>query len=294
MRRRLDALLLLDKPAGISSNAALQEAKRICRAAKAGHGGTLDPLASGLLPVLFGEATKFSQFLLGSDKEYVAEALLGVTTATGDAEGQVLERRPVEVDAAAIERALARLRGAIEQVPPMHSALKRGGRPLYELARKGERVERAARRVTVHELELLGRTGNTLRLRVRCSKGTYVRTLAEDIGATLGTGAHLAGLRRTAAGGFRVDQAISLEALAGLDEAARDRCLMPVDALLDALPRIDLDPESARRFAQGRPVAHAPGPAARCRVYAQGGVLLGVGERDATGALKPRRLVATG
>jgi tRNA pseudouridine55 synthase len=294
MRRRLDAVLLLDKPSGMTSNAAMQRARRLYGAEKAGHAGTLDPLASGLLPVLFGEATKFSQSLLDSDKEYLAQARLGVTTATGDAEGEVLERRAVEVGAAAIEAALARFRGPIEQVPPMHSALKVGGRPLYALARRGMEVERAPRRVTIHALELLGREGETLRLRVRCSKGTYVRTLVEDLGAALGTGAHLAGLRRTAAGGFGVAQAVSLEALDALDDEARDRRLLAVDALLEGLPRVILDETQARGFLQGRSIALSPGTPGRCRAYGPGGVFLGVGERTGAGELKPRRLLATG
>lgn len=291
-RRRLDAVLLLDKPAGITSNAALQEAKRLYRAQKAGHAGTLDPLASGLLPVLFGEATKFSRFLLDSDKEYLAEARLGVLTSTGDAEGQVLERRAVVVDDAMIEDALGRFRGDIEQVPPMHSALKRNGRPLYELARKGAEVERAPRRVAVRILELLGRAGDSLRLRVLCSKGTYVRALAQDLGAALGTGAHLCALRRTGAGRFRVEQAVPLHALAALDEAARDRLLVPVEALLEELPRIELDPAGARRFAQGQAVAHRSGAPGRCRVYDERGALLGVGDLGAAGELRPVRLLA--
>lgn len=294
MRRRLDAVLLLDKPAGLTSNAALQQARRLYRAEKAGHAGTLDPLATGLLPVLFGEATKFSQSLLDSDKEYLAEVQLGTVTSTGDAEGEVLERRAVSAGAREIEAALASFRGEIEQVPPMHSALKRGGRPLYVLARRGARVERAPRRVTIHALEWLGREGDVLRLRVRCSKGTYVRTLAEDVGAALGPGAHLAGLRRTAAGGFDVAQAVTLEALAAMPEPARDERLLPADALVLGLPRVELDAESARSFRHGRPVALGAGPDGRCRVYAADGGFLGVGERTSEGSLSPRRLLATG
>jgi tRNA pseudouridine55 synthase len=202
-----DGALLLDKALGPSSNAALQQAKRLFGAAKAGHAGTLDPLASGLLVVLFGEATKFAGPLLDSDKEYLATLKLGEKTRTGDAEGEVLERRPVDVAEPRIEAALARFRGSIEQLPPMHSALKRDGVPLYKLARRGETVARQARRVSILRLELLRYASPHLELRVVCSKGTYVRTLAEDIGEALGTGAHLAALRRTGAGRFRIEDA---------------------------------------------------------------------------------------
>ena len=196
MRRRLDAALLLDKPIGLSSNAALQAAKRLFRAAKAGHAGTLDPLASGLLLVLFGDATKFAASLLEADKTYLASVRLGVTTSTGDAEGEVTARRAVAVSQPQVEVVLSNFRGTIAQVPPMYSALKVGGQPLYALAREGLSVERSARNVVIHELEFISLQGDLLSLRVRCSKGTYVRTLAEDIGAALGTGAHLAALRR--------------------------------------------------------------------------------------------------
>jgi tRNA pseudouridine55 synthase len=292
MRRQLDGVLLLDKPVGLGSNAALQAAKRLYGAEKAGHAGTLDPLASGLLPVLFGEATKFSQLVLEADKEYLARARLGVTTRTGDAEGEVLERRPVQADAAAVERALAAFRGEIEQVPPMYSALKHRGRPLYVLARRGETIERAARRVRVHELELLGVAGDALELRVLCSKGTYVRTLVEDIGRALGCGAHLAALRRIAASGFRIADATTLEAIQAADAAARDRLLLPVERLLAGLPRLELPEALAGRFAQGQAVALAEAAPGRYQVHRVGGGLLGVADAEAGGVLRPRRLRA--
>jgi tRNA pseudouridine55 synthase len=294
MRRRLDGLLLLDKPVGVSSSAALQEARRLYRARKAGHAGTLDPLASGLLPVLFGEATKFSQYLLDAEKEYLAEAQLGATTTTGDAEGEVLERRAVRVDDEAIERALAAFRGEIMQVPPMHSALKRGGRPLYRLAREGKTVERAPRRVQVLGLELLRRSEDRLALRIRCSKGTYVRTLVADLGEALGTGAYLAALRRVAAGRWSVGQAVTLAELAAAPEAGRERHVRPLDALLEPMPRVTLDSASARRFAQGQTVVGDGGSTGCCRVYAEDGRLLGVGERAGGAGLRPVRLLATG
>lgn len=285
-------MLLLDKPAGISSNTALQEAKRLLGAAKAGHAGTLDPLASGLLPLLFGEATKFARFGLDSDKTYLASVRLGVRTATGDAEGEVLERRGGGIDEAQLAAALDRFRGEIAQVPPMYSALKRDGRPLYELARAGKTVERDARPVTIHELELQERAGDLLRLRVRCSKGTYIRQLAEDLGEALGTGAHLEALRRTGAGDFTLSQAVDLERFRDLDEAGRQACLLPADSLLAALPAAKLGPDESLRFAQGQAVAAGTVPGGSCRVLDAEGVLLGVGEAGADGKLRPVRLLS--
>ena len=292
MRRKLDGILVLDKPAGITSNAALQRAKRLLGAAKAGHAGTLDPLASGVLPVLFGEATKFSSFLLDADKEYYADVLLGVRTTTGDAEGEILSRSPVEIDDAAIPSVLERFRGEIDQVPPMHSALKYGGTPLYEMARQGVTVARAPRRVAIRELELLERSGERLRIRVACSKGTYVRVLAEDLGSALGPGAHLSALRRTVAGRFRIDQAVTMEELEHLDEPARERLLLPVESVLQALPPVHLDKGTAGAFLNGRMVACNDGPLGRRRVYAGTGELLGIGEVGPGGELRPLRLLA--
>lgn len=292
MRRTLDGVLLLDKPPGVGSNAVLQAVKRLYGAAKAGHAGTLDPLASGLLVVLFGEATKFSQLALDADKEYVARACLGVTTDTADAEGRVLERRPCTVREADIEPALACFRGEIEQTPPMYSALKHAGRPLYALARAGHEVPRAARRIRVHELQLLGFRDDSLEFRVRCSKGTYVRTLVEDIGRALGCGAHLAALRRTQSGAFRVDQAAALEDLQQDAPEGRDGRLLPVDRLLSALPRVDLPEALAARFAQGEALHMDHAPAGHCSVYGLRGRLLGLGEGGIQGELRPRRLVS--
>jgi tRNA pseudouridine55 synthase len=302
MRRKLDGVLLLDKPVGPSSSAVLQAVKRLLGAEKAGHAGTLDPLASGLLPLLFGEATKFAQFGLDAAKEYVADVRLGSATDTGDAEGAVLERRAVDVDQARLAQGLERFRGAIAQVPPMYSALKQGGRPLYALARAGQTVERAAREVTVHELELVSRSGELLRLRIRCSKGTYVRQLAADLGLALGTVAHLAALRRTAVADLRLDQAIALDALQALGEEERRSRLLPPDRLLEHLPRIELDSERAESFLNGQAVALVAPGLGPCRVYraadeAAGGAagpLLGVGESGAGGLLRPARLIARG
>lgn len=292
MRRRLDAVLLLDKTPGMSSNAALQSARRLLGAAKAGHGGTLDPLASGLLPLLFGEATKFSGTMLDAGKGYLATVRLGVRTDTADAEGRVLAERPVALDDAEIERALAAFRGDILQVPPMHSALKRDGRPLYELARKGLSVAREARPVRIDRLELRVRDGTNLLLEVACSKGTYVRTLADDLGERLGCGAHLAALRRTSVGRFSVDEATTLERLESMTPAEREGALRPMDCLIEGLDRVVLDEPAARRFRQGQGVQGPAGADGRRRVYGPDGRFLGVGELAADARLLPLRLVA--
>ena len=292
-RRKLDGVLLLDKPVGPSSSAVLQAVKRLLEAEKVGHAGTLDPLASGLLLLLFGEATRFAQFGLDSNKEYRAQVRLGVSTDTGDAEGPVLERHPVNVDEAGLAQALARFRGEIEQVPPMYSALKHAGQPLYALARAGQSVERAARQVTVHELELLERAGDVLHLRIKCSKGTYVRQLAVDLGLALGTVAHLAALRRTAVAGFGLDQAVTLDHLQALCGEARRAWLLPPDSLLEGLPRFDLDEVQAASFLNGQAI-DLNGAAGPCRVYRREGPLLGVGESRPGIGLRPVRLLARG
>lgn len=284
-----DGALLLDKPVGISSNRALQETKKLLRARKAGHAGTLDPLASGLLVVLFGEATKLAGPLLDEDKEYVATVRLGEKTSTGDAEGEVIASKEFRADAASIAAALARFQGEIDQVPPMYSALKRDGVPLYALARKGESVERAARRVRISAIENLAFDPPDLRLRVRCSKGTYIRTLAEDIGEALGTCAHLAGLRRTASGRFRVDDAVGLERLAAMPQGERTSCVLGLDELLRGLPRADLDGAQEARFRNGQTLKEFPGQGL-CAVYGAGGRVLGLAEAGC-GTLRPLRLL---
>lgn len=287
--QRVDGVLLLDKPSGMTSNSALQAARRLFSAAKAGHTGTLDPLATGLLPLCFGEATKFSADLLEADKTYEAALLFGVTTDTGDAEGTVLERRPVAFSRDTLESVLSHFRGPIRQIPPMYSALKRDGKPLYELARQGIEVERKAREVTIHELSLLELDGDRCRLRVSCSKGTYIRTLAEDIGAELGCGAHLTALRRTAVGALQIGDAVTLEQLSALSEEARAVWLQAPDALLQTLPEVRLDDEATARFLHGNPVNALVAPG-RVRVYGMGR-LLGLAEADADGKVQPRRLV---
>jgi len=285
----MDGALLVDKPLGVTSNFALQKVKRLLAAKKAGHAGTLDPLASGLLIALFGEATKFAGLLLDSDKEYLATLKLGETTATGDAEGALLKSSPVEVSAAELREVLKRFHGEIEQVPPMHSALKRDGVPLYKLARRGESVELKPRRVRILELEMLDFQKPLLEIRVRCSKGTYVRTLAEDIGAALGCGAHLAGLRRTASGQFRVDDAIAVDVLEGMAPAERRARLLGLDALLAELPRIDLDAGLAAKLRNGQSLALQTSPEGISAVYGPGGALIGIGRAE-EGILRPLRL----
>jgi tRNA pseudouridine55 synthase len=293
-RRPVDGLLLLDKPLGLSSNAALQRARWLLKAAKAGHTGTLDPMATGLLPLAFGEATKFSQLLLEADKCYEAVLRLGVETDTGDAEGQVIATAPVAVDRRMVESALARFRGEIEQIPPMYSALKRDGKPLYEYARAGIEVERAPRLVRIHTLALLDFDGDTLSLRVDCSKGTYIRTLAVDLGRVLGCGAHLTALRRTRIGPLNLSAAVTLEALEAVPEGpARDAMLAPVDTLVAHLPAIELDAVCAAAIMQGRQLPLPGTKAGQLRLYAAGR-FLGIGQTDGQGRLLPKRLVANG
>ena len=272
-RRPLHGVLLLDKPLGLSSNDALQKAKWLLRAEKAGHTGTLDPLASGVLPLCFGAATKFSQLQLDADKTYEALARLGVTTDTGDAEGAVVQQRPVHVTQADVDRVRSGFLGTIRQMPPMYSALKKGGKPLYEYARAGIEVERQEREVTIHALTLaleLDAAGHgSIRMQVTCSKGTYIRTLGQDIGEVLGCGAHLSYLRRTAAGGFSAAQCLRLEQLEALADAERAACLLPVDCLLDGHTVVTLGADDAGCFLSGlRRRGNWP-DAARVAVYGE-------------------------
>jgi tRNA pseudouridine55 synthase len=288
----VDGVLLLDKPSGITSNHALQKARRLLGAAKAGHTGTLDPLASGLLPLTFGEATKYSADLLDADKAYEARLQLGVRTTTADTEGEVLERRPVAVTREQFDKLLKHFTGSIAQVPPMHSALKRDGRALYEYAREGVEVERAPRQVRIERLDVVQWDDDQPEVAVDCSKGTYVRVLAEDIGAALGCGAHLAALRRVRVGTLTLDAAVTLEQLEQMPVEQRRACLLPVDALISALPRVDLGDLQARRFCHGNAI-DAAGPTGRCRVYGPDHRLLGTADLDEHGLLSPRRLIAT-
>lgn len=295
-RDLVNGVLLLDKPVGFSSNDALIKAKRVLNAKKAGHTGTLDPFATGLLPLCFGEATKFSQDLLESDKTYLATVHLGITTTTGDTEGEAVETKPVDVTLDQIEAALARYRGPILQTPPMYSALKRDGKALYEYAREGIVLEREARPVTIHALTLVAYDAPFLKIAVTCSKGTYVRVLGEDIGAALGCGAHLNALRRTEVGPLTIEGMITLDDLLAHPDPLS--LLQPVDALLSSFPALELTPELARRFLQGQRLALGkedivvPEQQGRVRIY-HAGSLLGTGILGEYAILAPERLIST-
>lgn len=300
-RRAVDGLLLLDKPSGMTSNAALQRVKWLFRARKAGHTGSLDPLASGMLPICFGEATKFAGYLLNADKTYRVRARFGIRTDTGDAEGAVVQEHVrAEIQPAELEAAVASLRGPIQQVPPMYSALKQDGQRLYALARAGREVRREARAVEIHEFSVGDFDPLTPEFRVRCSKGTYVRTLIEDLAARLGTVAHVIALRRTAVEPFSGEAMITLDGVAAAagpgpepDLNALDALLRPLEAVLPNWPAVELDVSSALRVSHGGPVAAPSGlPVGPVRLYAPGARFLGVGERRPDGLLAPRRLVA--
>ncbi len=293
-RQRVDGVLLLDKSLGITSNRALQCVKRLLGAAKAGHVGTLDPLASGLLPICLGEATKYSAGTFRADKSYDAEILLGVTTTTGDTEGEVTSRQFVLVTHEQVAAVLRRFIGTIEQTPPMYSALKRDGKPLYAYARAGLTVAIEPRLVTIHDITVHGYAEERLRISVRCSKGTYIRVLAEDIGRALGCGATLAGLRRLTIGAFNLGNAVTLDRLEALPAASRLTCLLPVDGLLSALPEILLEADLVRRMVTGQTgQIESPGSFGLIRLYDQNRQFLGLGEIQPEGRLVPRRMVAT-
>lgn len=295
--RDINGILLLDKPAGITSNAALQAIKRLMAARKAGHTGSLDPLASGMLPICLGEATKFSQFLLESDKRYHVIAQLGVKTTTGDAEGEIVTQLSVpEFSEQQIATVLDQFRGAIDQIPSMFSALKHQGRPLYELARQGITIDRPARTVQIHELTLVSRTADTLTLDVACSKGTYIRTLVEDIGEALGCGAHVANLRRLTVGPFLATQMITLDEVATLIEKTGpttvDDRLLPTDSAVQDWPTVILSEASMYYLGRGQPIIVPRAPAnGWVRLVRQNGDFLGVGEILEDGRVAPRRLV---
>lgn len=293
--REIHGLLLLDKAVGITSNAALQAVKRLYQAKKAGHTGSLDPLASGVLPVCLGEATKISSFLLNTDKRYRVTIQLGVVTDTGDAEGRVIERHPVPVlTQQAVEAVLIRFTGEISQVPPMYSALKHNGERLYDLARKGVVVERDSRRVTIHELSLAGFTESALDLEVHCSKGTYIRTLAEEIGRALGCGGSVSRLRRTAVGALEIGGSFTFERLKEMaGDADRLACLLPVDAALASLPGIKLNEDLVYFIRRGQAVFVPKAPLqGRVRIYDERGMFLGIGEMLDNGKVGPRRMLS--
>lgn len=300
--RLINGILLLDKPLGESSNRALQRAKRLFDAAKAGHTGSLDPLASGVLPLCFGEATKFSQYLLDADKAYKSTFILGVSTQTGDAEGAVIQSCDAsDITQGDVEKALESFRGEIDQVPSMYSAIKHQGQPLYKLARKGQEVERKSRQVVIKRLDLCEfRAGEHLEIDVyiECTKGTYVRSIAEDLGAQLGCGGHVSALRRTKAGPFGIDSCITMAALEELqasgDLPAMDVLLLPADAAIDTMPLVTLTESAGFYLRQGQPVLVSNAPlSGMVRVALDDGEFLGVGEILDDGRIAPRRLIVT-
>ena len=291
----MDGIVLLDKPAGLSSNQALQQVRRLFEARKAGHAGSLDPFATGMLPVCLGEATKFTGVLLGAAKGYLAGCQLGMSTTTGDPEGEVLDSAPLpDLSRRRIDSVLAGFVGEIEQIPPMYSALKHQGKRLYQLAREGREVERSPRRVRIYELELLGVNRAHLELKVSCSKGTYIRTLVEDVARKLGTVGHTVALRRTWVGPFPEGTMRSLDELRSMSELGTlGRVVLNTDAALEELPAVHLDSAEARRVAHGQIVDTAQDQQGRVRLYRRGGEFLGVGEIRADGSLAPIRLIST-
>ncbi len=295
--RDVDGILLLNKPVGISSNRALQKVRRLFKANKAGHTGSLDPLASGMLPICFGEATKFSGYLLDAGKYYRAVCQLGKTTRTGDAEGEVISDLPVQVCRAQIDSVLKAFTGTVEQVPPMYSAIKHKGQRLYRLARAGQEVERPARSIEIYSLNLIGFNDDQLELDIHCSKGTYIRTLAEDIGNALGCGAYLASLERTAVQPFMQQPCYTLERLgdmANLGVDNLDSCLLPVNSALASLPELVIDTNAADFLKQGRAVQVSDTPASTLlALVAESGEFIGIGKVLSDGKIAPKRLMNT-
>ena len=292
IKRPVSGVLLLDKPLGFSSNQALQKVKWLYQAAKAGHTGTLDPLATGLLPICFGEATKFSHYLLDAHKGYHATIQLGSTTTTGDAEGEVLSRSEVSVSPAQLDRVIAHFIGKITQVPPMYSALKFEGKALYEYAREGVDIERAARDVTIFDVQLIRFEKDVIEITVTCSKGTYIRTLAEDMGAALGCGAHLIELRRTSTADYRLENAVTIEQLEKMTLNDKDALLLAVDSSLQNMPAVHVDADSAFYLSQGQSIWQSGQiPAEDFRLYDAAGTFLGLGKRLDDGKIAPKRLV---
>lgn len=292
IKRAVSGVLLLDKPYGFSSNQALQKVKWLYQAQKAGHTGTLDPLATGVLPICLGEATKFAQHLTDENKTYVATVKFGVTTTTGDKEGDVISQVDCHITRESIEAVLPQFMGEITQVPPMYSALKVNGKPLYEYARDGVELERQPRQVTIYALRVLGCTDNSAEIEVTCSKGTYIRTLGEDIGKALQAGAHLTALRRTATATYQIAHTVTIEALEQMTVEQRDALLLPVDTAITALPKILLQEDAAYYFKQGNPVwVSGSIPAGELRIYSEVGLFLGVGFQQRDGRIAPKRVV---
>lgn len=294
IRNNINGIILLDKALGLSSNAALQQVKRLLNAKKAGHTGSLDPLATGILPLCFGEATKFSQYLLDADKSYLVTAKLGEKTSTADAEGEIIATRPVPEDVARLIPAiLQQFLGTIEQLPPMYSALKHQGQPLYKLARKGIEVERKTRSIKIHRLEVIEFKNNYLTLAVACSKGTYIRTLVEDIGEALHCGAHVTALRRTSIANFSETDVITFAALeAKLADNEIQNYLLPIETCVNYLPKIILTASSTFYFKQGQAImAPQLPPSGLLQVFTQDNQFIGLGEIDHNGKITPKRLV---
>ncbi|NOT65571.1 MAG: tRNA pseudouridine(55) synthase TruB [Methylotenera sp.] len=294
IKKNINGVLLLDKPIGYSSNQALQKAKWLLQAAKAGHTGTLDPLATGLLPLCFGEATKFAHYLTDADKTYFATIKLGITTNTGDAEGEVITTKPVNVSQAQFEQACAQFGGEISQIPPMYSALKHEGKALYEYARAGVEIERKSRLITIHSITQNAFEHDVASITVTCSKGTYIRTLAEDIGNALGCGAHLIGLRRTATANYNITQTITLEQFEAMTTEQRIAALMPLDSAVLHLPAITLDADSSFYLQQGQAIWQSGKiPQGLIRLYNEQAQFLGLGEQQSDGKITPKRLIVS-
>ncbi|MDP8567885.1 tRNA pseudouridine(55) synthase TruB [Methylophilus aquaticus] len=292
IKRAVHGVLLLDKPYGFSSNQALQKVKWLYQAQKAGHTGTLDPLATGVLPICFGEATKFAQTLTDENKTYVASVKFGMTTSTGDKEGAVLSETACHVTFDAITQILPAFQGEITQIPPMYSALKFEGKPLYEYARAGVELTRAPRQVHIHEIAVLSCRDNIAEIRVTCSKGTYIRTLAEDIGHALQVGAHLVGLQRTATATYQIADTVTIESLETMSVEDRDALLLPVDTAIHGLPKLELHADAAYYFKQGNPVwLSGIIPAGELRIYSEQGLFLGLGVQQSDGRIAPKRVV---
>lgn len=292
IKRPIDGVLLLDKPLGYSSNQALQKVKWLYQAEKAGHTGTLDPLATGLLPICLGEATKFAQYVTDASKTYDATIKLGVTTSTGDAEGKILTTAAVNITQAQFWAACLQFIGEISQIPPMYSALKHEGKSLYEYARAGVDIERKARSVVINSINVNDFTGEFAEINVNCSKGTYIRTLAEDIGANLGCGAHLTALRRTETAGYLLAQAVTLEQLEAMTAESRDKCLLPIDSAICNLPKLKLGSDAAYYLMQGQQVWQAGIiPDSDLRLYDENDIFLGLGYLQDDGKIAPKRLL---
>jgi tRNA pseudouridine55 synthase len=291
-KREIDGVFLLDKPLGFSSNQALKKIQWLFNAKKAGHTGTLDPMASGLLPICLGEATKFSHRLLDANKSYIAIIHLGVTTSTGDQEGEVVSEKKVALNEAQLKDTLKKFIGDIAQIPPMYSALKFAGKPLYEYAREGIEIERKSRLIKIYDIKLISIEESIITIEVDCSKGTYIRTLAEDIGETLGCGAHLKGLTRTQTGNFKLLDALTIEALEAMSMPSREKVLLPTDALLEGLSSIKLTMAQTEAIKKGQSIDFISENDKEVRLYSASGQFVGVGQPDLQGHLFPKRLIA--